>query len=177
MSHFLSPLFLLLTISELGLEPFQRLLEAGAQKFFHPSSLCWHCAILRGIPSPSPGLLPRALPASFSGLKHTTFREITSHRKSLGWLLVLVSLFSTLGIFMDSYFHLSFLPVPLPRPQYPATPSQSLETCSEGGEWLGRCLALVVKDLCQLELLPFWHSSLQLHLPSVDSLGITGNIL
>lgn len=76
--------------------------------------------------------------ASFSGLKHTTFRK-TSHRKSRGWLLVLTSLLSALGIFMGTCFHLYFLPVPPP-----AAPSQSLETCSEGGEGLGQCLVLAV---------------------------------
>lgn len=57
---------------------------------------------------------PRAFPSL--RLSHPPTPHPPPHQKSLGWLLVLLSLFSTLGIFMGTCFHLCFPPVP---PCYP----------------------------------------------------------
>lgn len=141
------------SLSALGPEPCQRLLEAGPHRFHSLLSLCWHCAVLRGIPFPC--------------LSHPPTLHPPPHQKSLGWLLVLLSLFSTLGIFMGTCFHLCFLPVPPP-----VTPSQSLET-PEGSEGLGQCLAWAVRDL-----VPVGAAAIlaQPHFSSVGSLGITRDV-
>lgn len=148
---FFEPAVSPLTVSGLGPEPCQWLLEAGPQTFCSLPSLCWHCTARRGVPFSLPGppltpwLASQVSSTQLSGRQQATEKVEdgfwSSPRFSPPWVYswVLVSIY---------IFYLC----------HPLLPLLGAGRLVLKGGGAGPVPGLGSGISCQLELLPFWPS-------------------